>query len=244
MDAVRVVIALEEALDRLLYSASYRAAFLEGRLDALDVAPDDRAALAAIDRDELARAATAVMEGLWYRQQRGCGDLGTQYPKTIEAWRRGHPDDEPLRSLMCAFLESDAFREYREIPFAGMGTSLEEAFFLFCEGATLGDAAVREDEFLAAMMKALAMSPSPAFALPACIRRAPGGYFALGTRGPRPMLYGAVEGRFVKGELTRFLAELLTSRPGEEEQVARRHGVRRDILLASLKELRKLGLRS
>ena len=78
--------------------------------------------------------------------------------------------------------------------------------------------------------------------LPDAVRRVPSGFFAITTRGV-PVLFAAVAGRFITGELTPFLAELLLSSDGPEA-VAARHGVGASVLAASEETLRSLGLRS
>jgi hypothetical protein len=137
-------------------------------------------------------------------------------------------------------MESEAFEAYREIPFAGQGRSLEEAFHRFCEAEGIGAPEEREDEFLAAMMKALLLSPDPDFALPPDVLASAGGFFAVGRRGA-PKLYAAVSGRLVTGALTPFLAELLLSEDAPAA-VAVRHGVSPAIRDAALAELGALGL--
>jgi hypothetical protein len=234
------VITLDQALDRLLHRRSYREAFLAGRLDVLDLAPGDLAALATVDRAELARAAERVRDDLARRRHRGSGGLCALYPRTIEAWRAAHPDDADLARLFDAFLESGPFEGYRELPFAGPGLSLEEAFHLFCEAEGIGDAAAREHEFLTAMMKALLASPDPSFTLPDAIRPAARGHFAIGTRAG-PVLYAALAGRLVTGPITPFLADLVLS-DDPPEAIARRHGVTPEVLAASRRHLAALGL--
>jgi hypothetical protein len=234
------VIGLDLALDRLLHRRAYREAFLAGRLDALELSGEDLEALAAIDRAALVREAEAVRLDLLHRHHRGSGGLLSLYPRTLAAWRAAHPDDPELVELLSRFMESEAFGEYREIPFAGPGQCLEEAFHRFCEAEAIGDGSAREDEFLTAMMKALLLSPRPAFTLPAEIRTSAGGFFAVGRRGD-PRLHAAVSGRLLSGPLTPFLAELLSS-PDAPEEIASRHGVAPAIRDASLAQLTALGL--
>ena len=242
------VISLDVALDRLLHKRSYRSAFLEGRFEDLDLCPEDREALEAIDRAELVCAAEEIRRDLWRRKHRGSGGLASLYPRTIAAWQAAHPEDGDLEELLSLFMESEAFDEHREVPFAGAGLSLEEAFFRFCEAFCVGEALDREDEFLSAIMKALLLSPSPDFLIPAAVRRAPGGFFAvrapLGAAGgapSAPILYAAVLGKLVTGPITPFLSELLlgTEPP---EGVAGKHGVPPEALRASLERLETLGL--
>jgi hypothetical protein len=234
------MIGLDEALDRLLHRRSYREAFLAGRLEALDLSPEDREALATIDAGALVREAESVQKDLLRREHRGSGGLCSLYPRTIAAWRAAHPEDAELTELLSRFMESEAFDAYREIPFAGQGRSLEEAFHRFCEAEGIGAPEEREDELLVAMMKALLLSPDPDFALPPEVLAAAGGFFAVSRRG-EPRLYAAVSGRLVVGAITPFLAELLLSEDPPAE-IAVRHRVSPAIRDAALAELGALGL--
>jgi hypothetical protein len=234
------LIGLDVALDRLLHCRAYREDFLAGRLEALDLSGEDLEALATVDRATLVREAEAVLRDLLQRHHRGSGDLLALYPRTVDAWRAAHPDDPELVELISRFAESAAFAEYREIPFAGPGRCLEEAFHRFSEAEAIGDPGAREDEFLTAMMKALLLSPTPSFTLPAEIRTSAGGFYALGRRGD-PRLYAVTSGRLVTGTLTPFLAELLDSADPPAE-IAVRHGMTPAIRDASLAHLTALGL--
>lgn len=219
--------SLEQALDSLLHRASERAAFLRG--GGLDVSQDDLAALRCIDPGELERAAAAVRDDLLARTHRGSGGLLAQFPLTIGA-------ADP-RALVDRFLESAAFETYREVPFAGRGTCLEDAFFRFCEASDLGDPVIREREVLAAVVRTLVVSPHPAFTLPDAVRRCPGGFFAIASRGA-PMLYAASRGRFITGALTPVLAAVLLT----PERDAARHDVPPSILQAALAQFAAMGL--
>ena len=233
------MITLDEALDRLLHLRSYRRAFLEWRYRELDLSNEDLVALSTIDREQLVRTAERVIQDLLARRHCGSGGLLELYPRTLEAWNRSRPEDESFAELMATFLESAAFQGYRQVPFAGLGWSLEEAFFAFCESAEIGDPITREREFLAAMLRALAVCPTAAFRIPDCVHRAAAGWFAISRRGT-PILYAAARGRFMTGTITPFLAELLEEdRPAE---VARRHGVPAAVLDASLSQLEAMGL--
>lgn len=233
------MIELAEALDRLLHRRSYREAFLAGRFAELDLAPEDLAALASIDRAELASAAGRVRGELLQRRHRGSGGVLALYPITLDAYQRAHPDDADLTELAAAWMETAAFEAYREIPHGGAGLSLEESFYRFAEDAEIGEASARESEFLAAIIKALVMSPRPSFTLPVEIRRAPQGHYAVGTRGA-PTLFAALGRRFVVGPITPFLAELLMGSPPRD--AAERFGVGAEALRASLEELGRMGL--
>ncbi len=231
------------ALDRLLRDRPARDAFLTGRTDHLCLGPADAAAFAAIDRHQLARTADGVRDALLERSHRGCGDLLALYPRTLAAFAAidGHPRDRDLAELSEAFLASPACDGYRELPFAAEGASLEEAFYRFAEAQGVGDPADREAEFLGAMVRALATSPRAAFALPPEVHHAPGGYFAVATRGAIPVLYATARAQVVTGALTPFLADLLVA-GAEPAAVALRHGVDAGVLATAVDRLSALGL--
>ncbi|HVK70348.1 MAG TPA: hypothetical protein VM694_38105 [Polyangium sp.] len=234
------MISLDQALDRLLHHRSYREAFLEGRVDELDVSEGDLRALQSIDPEQLRRTVERVRVDVVQRRHRGSGGLLTIYARTLDAWRATHPEDHELEELLASFLESPAFDAYRAHSHAGPGVCLEEAFFRFCDARGIGDGAVREAEFLTAMMKARLMSPRPDFTLPAEVRVVPEGVFAVGKRAG-PTLYAAVRGKLVLGPITPFLAELLLS-DEDPVEIARKHHVAAIVLQASLEHLAGLGL--
>ncbi len=237
-------LTLDRALDRLLHSRAYLDAFLQGRREALGLDPDDLAALDAIDREQLERTARKVREDLLRRSHRGCGSLPTLFPATVAAWRAREPGDDALVSLADALLEHPVFERYREVSFTCGGLSLEETFYHFAEAIELGDAVTREAEFLAAMGRALVTSPDPEFDVPERFRRVARGYVAVATRSDPPVLHAAVEGRYVTGALTPFLAELVTcaTTPESARAIAARHGVPEPVLVASLRQLGAMGL--
>lgn len=242
------MISLDVALDRLLHKRAYRRAFLEGDHAALQLSAEDVRALATIDRRQLVLASERIAKETFACKHRGTGDLRDLFPLTIAAWMDAHAGDgrahgqRAERELAHAFLDSAAFDAYREHPFAGVGQTIEEAFFVFCERAAIGDPVVRERELLSALIRALAVTPTMEATLPPDIRRVTQGSFAVTQRGPVPVLFAAVAGRYLTGELTPFLAELLLS-SDERDVVAARHHVAPAVLHAAEETLRSLGLR-
>jgi len=233
------VISLDVATDRLLHRASYRQAFLDGRYDELELSAEDIAALQPIDREQLIETADAVRSSLLQRKHRGSGGIHATWPLTLAAWQAGH-DDESLDLFLDRFMESEAFGRYREVPHAGAGLSMEEAVYCFFESEDIGEAQVREAEFLAGICKALALNTKPSFTVGPPIRRAPAGWFAVSRRGP-PRLFAAVAGNYVSGELTPFLAELLVS-DQPPRQLAESHAVTPAVVDAALARFTALGL--
>ena len=232
------LLTLDEALFALLHRRSYRAAFLRGDTLALHLGAEDREDLATIDATQIERSARRLAQSLFRRSHRGTGTLVDAFPATIEAWRRDHAG-APLDELAFEVFESPHFERYRALPFGPCGLSLEEVFFLFAEDARLGDPDTRNEEFVHAILKALVVTPTPSFRVPARLKRAPQGFFAVLPRGPR--LVAAVSGRLITGEITPFLAALLTSSE-PRGMIANRFGVGDAELSASLAELERLGL--
>jgi hypothetical protein len=129
------------------------------------------------------------------RSYRGCGSVERWYPRTIARWRG---DD-----LIASFCASNACRAWRE---DGHGICLEESLFRFFEDADVGEPEIREEEMLAAVVRALAVTPRARFVWPAAVRRAPGGCWAI-TR--RNVLHAALNGRYVTGPVTPLVAAVL-----------------------------------
>jgi hypothetical protein len=234
------LLTLDDALERLLVDPDYRADFMAGRWERLAVAAEDCIALQTIDRVQLARTAERVRLDLAERQYRGSGGLKKLFAATIAAWDAAHPGVEH-DAVFATFVASPAYQTYRELPFAGLGVCLEESFYRFACAEGIGDPAVREGEYLAAIVKAVLLSPDPTFTLPPELRRAPDGWFALSRIGPGTKLYAAARGRYVEGALTPLLAELLTSSE-PPAVVAARHRVPDSVRDEVVTRLRELGL--
>jgi len=233
------MISLDVATDRLLHRVSYRQAFLDGRFDELDLAAQDIEALQCIDRQQLIETAESVRSALLQRKHRGSGGIHATWPTTLAAWQASH-DDESLELFLDAFMESEAFGCYQEVPHAGGGLSMEEAVYCFFEAMDTGDAQVREAEFLAGLCKALALNTRPSFTVGPPLRRAPAGWFAVSRRGA-PRLFAALAGNYVSGELTPFLADLLVS-DQPHSQVAASHAVAAAVVDAAVARFTSLGL--
>jgi hypothetical protein len=232
------LLTLDEALFALLHRRAYRAAFIRGDTGALHLGAADLEDLSTIDATQIERSARRLAQSLFRRSHRGTGTLLDAFPATIDAWQRDHLG-ALLDELAFEVFESPHFERYRALPFGPEGLSLEEVFFLFAEDARLGDADTRKEEFVHAIVKALAVTPAPSFRVPDSLRRAPQGFFAVLPRGPR--LVAAVSGRLITGEITPFLAALLTSSE-PRGIIADRFGVGDADLSASLAELGRLGL--
>ena len=177
---------------------------LEAELAALLYDRGARAAhplLAALDPAELDEAAAGVRRMVSERAHRGSGGWTSWFPRTLAAW----PGE--LDELLARFCASAHCRDWSELPFARAGVSLEEALYRFLCAIELGDASVREDEFLGAVVRGLAVTPRAQFAWPAELRPAPGGCFALTHES---ILHAAIDGRYLRGPVTPLIAALLS----------------------------------
>lgn len=223
--------SLPDLLERLLTDAAFRDDFLAGRAD---LPP----AFQSIDPVQLERTAAQLRKDLVQRQFRGSGGLLARFPKTLAA-ALPVPSDAALDALFARFLASPAYRAYREWPRTGAGQCLEEAFYRFAEDAALGDPATREREFLAAIVRAVLLSPEPGFALPPELTTRNGVAFAITTRSA-PHLFAATPRGLVQGALTPFLADLV--REPDAAAVALRHRVAPSVLAEAKARLAALGL--
>jgi hypothetical protein len=200
---------LEEALAALLYDDGARV-----RLRGGDAADPRFESLAASELDE---AAGAVRRMVRERVHRGIGVIDAWFPRTLAAWRAEHPKDGELDDLFSRFCASSACKAWSEL---GRGISLEEAFYRFLLEARACDPAIAEDEFLGAVVRALAVTPAARFEWPKELRRAPGGCCAVSSL---RYLHAAVDGAYLHGPVTDVIVDLLEGHT--PEQVAGRHSL-------------------
>ena len=226
---------LDEVLEALLFRRSFRRRFVSGERASLGVEADDEADLAALDLDELERAARSACRGVLERSHRGLGSLLDTFPRTIEAWRCASPGRD-LDELAAELAESEAFRPWRpasaEDP---LGPPIEDAFRVFCQ-QTLGPEVgkLARAECAAAIVRALVVNPRPSFAVPSFLRVAPRGHYSVIERDGTDFLVAALGGRFVTGGLTPLLGAIL--RAEDPSAAAMRAGGQ------AAAELRALGL--
>ena len=217
---------LEEALAALLYDDAARARLRAGEAD------DPR--LSTLDIDEVEEAAREVRRMVLGRTHRGTGGIEAWFPSTLAAWRASHPDDRDLDGLLSLFCASPSCVAWRE---HGPGISIEEAFYRLFLDAGVGDPATLHEEFVGAIVRALAVTPRARFARPNLVHRAPGGCYALGKKGT---LHAALDGKYVHGPVTPLIAALLEGEPASD--VARRHGLAAREIEGIVDALRAKGL--
>src|SRR5439155_341390 len=146
-----------------------------------------------------------------------------------------------LEDLAADFAESPHFESYRALPSGEDGTSLEEAFFHFCEEEAIADRATRKAECARAVIRGLVATPVPPFRLPDFVFSAPRGHFAIVEEDEGTTLFAAIEHRLITGRITPFLANLLAAHD-PPTLVAIRYDVSSAELAASCTVLRRMGL--
>ncbi len=198
---------IDEVLCALVYRRSFRARFRAGARTELGIDPADVDDLGALDLDELERAATLTCEGLLDRAHRGVGSLREAFPRSIGAYCTQFDEG----AVAMDFAESEAFAAFRgglgaEAP----GPPLEATFGDFLEGALAPEwqSLAREERALA-VLRALLVTPAPAFAVPDWVRATPAGHCAIVRREGAPLLVAALHGRLVTGPVTPLIAEIL-----------------------------------
>lgn len=259
---------LNDALYRLLFSETYREAFLSGKMESLGLSSEAAAQLAVIDKDELQSASSIIVRDLLSgniadSKSRG---LAAKFPRTFAMLAsRG----VGLRKALSVFMESPEFLSYREVPFAGAGISIEEAFHRFLAAApcpfqmTSVELAVAQHEFLSILLKILVASPDPLFSIgDGRIRRRGDRYMAFASyrsesaeavlQKPAPgggilVAYGATPAGFFCGRvpaLTETLIEACWSSVEAFEQAAfaARHDVEPEMVARMCRDLSSLGM--
>jgi uncharacterized protein (UPF0276 family) len=201
-----VTAGTETALTFLLFDSDVRAAWRNGTL------AETVKALATLVPDELEAAASAARAMVQQRAHRGTGRLADAFPRCIAGWRAAHPDDQTLDALFDRFLASAAVAPWHEQPGREGGASIEECFAAFARAAGLAEPLVCEEELLSVLLRALTVTPQPAFLPPPAVRRAPGGWFAVSAAEP-PVLHAALRGRYWCGPITPLIAATLLGRP-------------------------------
>lgn len=173
------------------------------------------------------------------RVHRGVGRLEDRFPTAFAAWRAHHPDDASLALLAEAFFAAPETAAFREGLAETDGACIEEVFADFADRVGLGDAVAREEERARAIIRALAITPRPGFRVPSFVRTREHG-FAIVVRGDAPTLHAASRGRYVRGPITRLVADLIEG--ARQGDVAARHGVSEAALRRAQAELARLGL--
>lgn len=120
-------------------------------------------------------------------------------------------------ALIAAFLRHPTYAEWTEFPGTTPGRCLEEAFAAFAAELDLVPASVLARCRYEALIKALAVDPDPAFAIPEAV---------CGERGrrwliDRGVLYAAVGERVIIGPIPASAAALLRGEAGPEPVAAK-----------------------
>lgn len=158
---------LDQVLYRLLHERAYRQLLVEGRLEELGLPPEQLAHLRVVDTRELTAMSDLICRYLMRGELEREGGLRSAYPQIFQLLETLEPDGT-LRT-MYRFVESSAYAAYRQIPYGGLGLCVEEAFFEFLQQDALFLGKGPEllllltHEFLSAVLKLLALHPSPAF---------------------------------------------------------------------------------
>ena len=156
---------MQDCLYKLLFNRSARQALKVNQHGYFGVSIDQFDALQTIDLDELDRTARKIASNMMFGNSGGGGGLRASYPMTI-----GYIEQEgvPILDMAFQFLESEAFREYKEIPFDGMGLCAEESFYDFLVTSPLflkGHVSqfVAQHEMLKALISLLTIHDRPNF---------------------------------------------------------------------------------
>ncbi|MFC4075895.1 hypothetical protein [Salinithrix halophila] len=262
----RSSLSLNQALYRLLYHRTYRQAFLDARHEELQLSIEDLKHLRTVDKEELIATSKTIARNLLAGNLEHSGGLRVSYPGVFQELQRLKVD---LTELMYSFMESPPFNHYAEVPFAGRGICIEEAFYSYLIGerffieASPNNALLLTHEFLTALLSILVINKDPAFRIDTdkiqhngCV------FYAVQTYpkeiakalAKRPLeefegaevcwLYAAASNRLLTGPVTPVIVEMLQS--GSESEAKREWNdhprFHADELQSSLRRLREAGL--
>lgn len=226
-----------EILEKLLTDGAFRAAFNAGTLT---LPPE----FGTIDKTQLAGTAAQLRKDLIHKQFRGSGGVLERFGGTLRGLLSAGDAaavNAALDDVFARFVASEAYRTYREWPRTGDGACLEEAFYRFAEAEDIGDPAVREQEFLMAVVRAILLSPEPGFAVPTEVSlRDNGSAVAIARRGPRPFVVAATARGLVQGAITPLIADLVAG--ADPSSTALKHSVQAEVVAEALTRLRALGI--
>lgn len=262
---------LETALFRLLHHRAYRQAFVAGRYAELCLSEENLQHLMAIDRDDLEETARKIVRNLLRGDTtEGSGGLTCAFPRVLQMLQASGCD---LLELMYEFTSSEAFDRYREIPFAGEGICVEEAFYhylsddsRFAEGSVVYD--LLTHEFLQSLLAILVVNQDPSFVIETPLVRSNGvARYALHRMsketaewiGNRTItdsknrtviwLYAATKQRFVSGPISPFIADVLAFGSPEallpvRADLMKKYSLTADAFQANVRKLGDMGLLS
>ncbi len=158
--------SLSNALYRLVYHRTVRHLFSNGDFSRLELSKQDEQELSTIDLLELEATARTIARNMLAGNSGGSGGLRQSFPMTLALL-----EDAGISAMevMYRFLEAPAFRLYRELPYAGVGLSAEEAFEAFVQShdgfvhlnPLIGPMA--QHEMLTALLSILVVTTQPSF---------------------------------------------------------------------------------
>jgi hypothetical protein len=197
---------IEKAVYRLLYHRTFRAAFVRGEREALGLAPEVEAALAAIDLEQLAGMARAIARSVQFGGGAEGDGLLAVFPGVFAELAA---EGRSAAAAIDRFLESEAFADYRSLPFAGAGVCLPEAFHRWLAGEPGWDEPRRgfllDHELLVAVMTLLSIHRDPSFVVRTpLVRHNPAAWYAVRT--VEPAIAAAVGGLAGGGVLVLYAA--------------------------------------
>ncbi|TCP55936.1 hypothetical protein EV586_103595 [Tumebacillus sp. BK434] len=223
------VLRMDQALYRLLHHRTAREAFLAGRYEELGWPDELLQAFATVDPDELSATAKQICRNLLAGERGFNRGLRGAYSRVFQALEAG---GRKALEVVYAFVESDVYAHYRELPYAGEGICVEEAFYEFLQRDPwfVRDARMRcllTHEFLTALMGILTVNQDPAFRVrtelvqdngaarfavlcyPRAVAEALGGRTISGEDAEVCWLYAATKERFIGGPVSELVAEVM-----------------------------------
>src|ERR1700728_2878124 len=232
---------LTDLITRLLIDGDLRDRLASEGASAVAANAAELECLETVDLEELGTAARRFRSGIWRLGREG--GLGVTFLRSLRMIAETGADGP---ALLNAFIASGHFSQFRLVPYAGQGLSVEESFASFLLDAVGQNAStvLRETithELMSALFTALATEQPLSFVIgaPGIIKTGRGhaalcsyasaSLAAWGERGPDggeavrtvPYAYFAVPDRVARGVVTSRVAAAFEADPTPEGDVAR-----------------------
>ncbi|WP_019503200.1 hypothetical protein [Pleurocapsa sp. PCC 7319] len=157
---------LPEVLYQLIYHHSFRKQFLKNEWSNLPIKPSDKEHLSHIDTRELVKMSNQICRELLYGKEFGKSGLIQYFSNTFKCLSAY---GQNAKFIVQDFMESEAFRDSRDVEFAGQGISLEEAFYLYLSQNRIFMSATKKNrfwlqhDFLKSLLSLLVINQEPNF---------------------------------------------------------------------------------
>lgn len=259
---------LDEILYLLLHNRTYRNLFLEKYYTKMNISRENVSNLQTIDTEELIATAKNIKINIVSGNINHEGGLKNSYPGVFESIKSSEIN---LDELIYEFIESIYFNDYKEVPFAGMGVCIEEAFFNFLIKnqeyieVNINNKLLLQHDFFNAMHSILVINKNPNFyvkselikdngfvkystlTMPRSISEALGANSSKDDNKDVTWIYASTAKHLIKGPINKLSLEIIEQNINlhtiqENSELIEKLNVEEDQIKSTILKLRELGI--